>query len=57
MSCKISVGEFREHFEGVTAERYKLEPEAIQAALEGKCSLRQIKNFRVANVNMKKEVT
>ena len=29
VSCKVSVEEFNEYFEGVTAERYELEPERI----------------------------
>ena len=32
-SCKISVEEFKEHFEGVTAEKYELEPERIRERL------------------------
>ena len=57
VSCKISVEEFKEHFEGVTAERYELEPERIREAVEGACDLRQIEKAREANVMMNEEVS
>lgn len=57
VSCKISVEEFEEHFEGVTAERYELEPERIREAVEGACDLRQIEKAREANVMMNEEVS
>ena len=34
----ISVEEFKEHFERVTAERYELEPERIREAVERACN-------------------
>ena len=55
VSCKISVEEFNEHFEGVTVERYYLEPEMIIEAVEGACDLRQIYKAREANVMMNEE--
>mgnify|MGYP006897288980 CR=1 FL=1 len=52
----IQVEEFKEHFEGVTADRYELESERIWEADEGAWHSRQTEKAREANV-MNEEVS